>query len=268
MSRAHGLHKELAETLLGAGDAAIDQLDYPAAQRMLEESLALFRQAGNRSRVARVQFSLGLVAFGRGDTNAAAAWLGQSFDLFTEINDPGWVAGVALYLGLALLRYGDQARARALLVESLLITHGAGDDHGVAQALEGLASLAATEGDAERALRLCNAAANVRVRLGLPLPAFDRVWLDAALATARAVLGGSPQGADGWATDLDRIVQYALEMENEPRRGSWLRRARSQHNARLPRGAGMCLSHWDELFEQDFGTSVGAAPCKGHTPLS
>jgi tetratricopeptide (TPR) repeat protein len=220
MSRAHGLHKELAETLLGAGGAAIDQLDYPTAQRMLEESLDLFRHTGNRGRVARVQFSLGLVAFGRGDDKAAATWLGQSFDLFTEINDPGWVAGVALYLGLALLRCGNQARARALMVESLLITHGAGDDHGVAQALEGLASLAAAEGNAERALRLCDAAANVRTQLGLPLPAFDRVWLDAALATARAALGDWPQGADGSVGHLDRIVQYALEIDNEFRRTS------------------------------------------------
>src|SRR5206468_3939065 len=72
MSRAHGLHNELAETLLAVGDAAIEQLDFPAAQCSLEESLDLFRQSDNRRRVARVQFSLGLVAFGRGDDKTAA----------------------------------------------------------------------------------------------------------------------------------------------------------------------------------------------------
>jgi predicted ATPase/transcriptional regulator with XRE-family HTH domain len=218
MSRAHGLHKELAETLLAVGDAAIDQFDFPTAQRMLEESLDLFRQSGNWRRVAHVQFSLGLVAFGRGDDETAAAWLDRSLDLFIEINIPGWVAGVDLYLALALLRCGEQTRARALLLDSLRITHAGGDDHGVAQALEGLASLAAAEGNAERALRLCAAAADIRTKLGLPLPAFDRVWLDAALASARAALGNSRQDADASAMALDRLVEYALEIENEPRR--------------------------------------------------
>jgi predicted ATPase/DNA-binding XRE family transcriptional regulator len=217
LTRAHGLHTELAETLLAVGDAAIDQLDYPTAQRMLEESLDLFRQKGNRRRVGRVQFSLGLVAFGRGDDKAAAAWLEQTLDLFSEINDSGGVAAATLYLGLALLRRGERARARALMVESLLISHGAGDDHGVAQALEALASLAAAEGDAQRALRLCAAAADVRTQLGLPLPEFDRVWLDAALATAGVVLGDRLEGAGGSTMALDSIVQYALEIENEPR---------------------------------------------------
>jgi len=218
MTRAHGLHKELAETLLSVGDAAIEQLDYPTAQRMLEESLNLFLQVGNRQRVAIVQFSLGLVAFGRGDDKAAAAWLHQSLDLFTEINDSGGLAAAALYLGLALLRCGERARARAFLVDSVVITHADGDDHGVAQALEGLSALAAAEGDAQRALRLCAAAADVRLRLGLPLPAFDSVWLDVALATARATVGDGLQDAGGSAMDLDRIVQYAVEVETEPRR--------------------------------------------------
>jgi hypothetical protein len=39
------------------------------------------------------------------------------------------------------------------------------------------------------------------------------------LATARAALDDWPQGADGPVGHLDRIVQYALEMDNEPRRG-------------------------------------------------
>jgi predicted ATPase/DNA-binding XRE family transcriptional regulator len=213
MSRAHSLHTDLAETLLSAGSAAAYELEYATAQRMLEESLDLFRRTGNRRSVARVQFSLGLAAFGRGDDNTAAVALDQSLNLFTEIDDPGWGAGAALYLGLALLRCGEPARARALLVKSLVMTHARGDDHGVAQALEGLASLAASEGDAERALRLCAAAEDVRTQLGLPLPAFDRLWLDAALATARAALGGRPRGVGVSALALDRVVQYALEIE-------------------------------------------------------
>jgi hypothetical protein len=123
------------------------------------------------------------------------------------------VADVALYLGLALLRSGERARARALLVKSLVSTHAAGDDHGVAQALEGLASLAVAEGDAQRSLRLCAAAADVRIRLGLSLPTFDRAWLATALVTARASLADPQQGAGGFAMDLDRIVGYALEIE-------------------------------------------------------
>jgi hypothetical protein len=78
-----------------------------------------------------------------------------------------------------------------------------------------LSSLAAAQGDPRRALRLCAAAAEIRTQLGLPLPAWDKSWLDAALATARAALGDTLP-TSGPSMSLDQVVQYALEGEDEP----------------------------------------------------
>ena len=65
-----------------------------------------------------------------------------------------------------------------------MIAEASRDDHGVAQALEGLASLAVAQGRSQRAMRLCAIAADIRARIGIPVIAWDRQWLDAVLAAA------------------------------------------------------------------------------------
>lgn len=128
------------------------------------------RRPPNRQSAANAQFSLGLVAFGRGDHRAAVEWLEQSLATMTALNDTASTAMVALYLGLAELQCGEPTSAQSTLVKSLRLMAADRDDHGIAQVLEGLASLAAAVGDAHRALRLFAAAAEIRARLGLPLP--------------------------------------------------------------------------------------------------
>ena len=213
--RGYGLRAELAQTLQEFGKTATELFDYPAAQRALEESLEIFRQLGNVQGVGRVQFFLGLVAFGRGDHQSAVAWLERSLGIFTEVDDSVWVAGNSIYLGLAIVGSGDVDRARAMLLDGLLIAHEDRDDHGVAQALEALASLAAAEADHQRAVTLCAAATDIRDQLGLPTSAWVKQWLDTALAPSRAALGDRLPPV-GPTMPLEATVQYALEIRNEP----------------------------------------------------
>jgi len=148
----------------------------------------------------------------------AGAWLEQSLRLYTEINRAGWVAGAATYLGLTLVRCGDLARARSLLEDSVLIAEASRDEDGVAQALEGLASLAAAQDRSQRAVRLCAIAADVRPRLGIPVPAWDRQWLDAVLASAGAAWSDLLSDGSCLALPMGDVVRYALERDGEPAR--------------------------------------------------
>jgi hypothetical protein len=161
---------------------------------------------------------LGLAAFGSGDDRSAVAWLEQSLALYSQINRAGWVAGASIYLGPALVRCGDLARARPLLVNSVLIAQANRDDHGVAEAVEGLASLAAAEGRSQRAVRLCVIAADIRARIGIPVAAWDRRWLDAVLATAGAASSDLPSDGSCLVLPVDEVVQYALERDDVPKR--------------------------------------------------
>ena len=85
------------------------------------------------------------------------------------------------------------------------------DDHGVAQALEALACLAAAQADHPRALALHAAAADIREQLGLPISAWEKHWLDAALASR----AGDHLPNGGPPMPVAAAVQYALEVRDQ-----------------------------------------------------
>ncbi|MGH2601604.1 MAG: ATP-binding protein, partial [Dehalococcoidia bacterium] len=87
------------------------------------------------------------------------------------------------------------------------------DRQGVASSLQGMASVAAADGEAARAATLCGAADALRTALGVQLPAASRAKFDEALAVARAALGEdefTAAWAAGQALSLEEAVAEAL----------------------------------------------------------
>jgi hypothetical protein len=62
---------------------------------------------------------------------------------------------------------------------------------------------------------LCAIAADIRARIGIPVTAWDRQWLDAALATVGAVSRDVVPNGSQPALPISDIVQYALERDDE-----------------------------------------------------
>jgi hypothetical protein len=111
---------------------------------------------------------------------------------------------------------GIYGAARARFEESLAICREVGDKRGTAQNLEGLAALAVTQGQFERAARLFRAAEALREAIGTPLPPADRVEHDRSVAAIRTALGEeafAAAGAEGRAMSLDEAVAFAQAAE-------------------------------------------------------
>src|SRR5690349_10750165 len=94
--------------------------DYNRATALLEESLPLWRETGDKSGLAKSFASLGVVARLQGDFARARALHEQSLALNRELGHKSEVADALLSLGMVAEDEGDYARASALYQECLI----------------------------------------------------------------------------------------------------------------------------------------------------
>jgi hypothetical protein len=91
-----------------------------------------------------------------------------------------------------------------------------GDRLRVANGLDGVAFVAGVQGQAERAVRLRGAAANLRAAIGAPLPLGSRAMYDQTKAALRAALGEDALAAawaHGHALPLEQAIAEALKTD-------------------------------------------------------
>ena len=69
-----------------------EQEDHGAAQALLEESLAIFRELGNKRGIAYSLWSLGNVVHQQGDNGAAQALWEESLAIFRELDNKRGIA--------------------------------------------------------------------------------------------------------------------------------------------------------------------------------
>jgi predicted ATPase/DNA-binding CsgD family transcriptional regulator len=96
------------------------------AERLLQEALDLWRQAGDRRRMAQTLVYLGLVAWQRGDYEEARSIGQEGLSLARDAGDWVMQGGSLLGLGLATWKLGDRATASDLLEEALALYQKAG----------------------------------------------------------------------------------------------------------------------------------------------
>jgi DNA-binding NarL/FixJ family response regulator len=125
------------------------QGDVARARSLVEESQVLFKEAGGRGRMAEVFAVQGLISFGEGDFPAARALLEESFKLSLEL-DNKWT---------------------------------------IVWCLEGLAAVAAAQGEPVRAVWFMSAAQALREAIGTPLPSFSQAMHEFTITSVRMQLG-------------------------------------------------------------------------------
>ena len=153
---AEGGNASLArvKALYGTGVLAFDQGDYPRAEALLEQSLALSRERGDQVSTALALNHLALVHRNRGDYPRAITLLEES-EALCRATGQRWVLAEALYSqALAVRRLEDYDRATALLEESLPLWQEAGDKSGLARSFGSLGVVARLRGDFARAKTL------------------------------------------------------------------------------------------------------------------
>lgn len=131
-----------AEALRGAGLLTWDQGEYATARSLLEESLALSRQAGDQEGIANSLNNLGLVAQDQGHNAEARTFYEDSLAIRREIGDKRGISVSLNNLGKLACQQGRYAEARSLLEESLLLDEELGNRRGTATSLYNLGTVA------------------------------------------------------------------------------------------------------------------------------
>jgi non-specific serine/threonine protein kinase len=181
-----------ARGLRAAGLLTVNQGNDERALVLATESLALWRDLGERQNVALALHVLGLVSLGLGEYDHAVASITESQELFEELDNPWWVAGVRSdVLGRAVYGRGDLAGATVILEDALAVHREFGDPLNAAVTLNCLGFFACERGDRTKAAAQFAASLPLWRELGIrwTLPS----WL-AGVATL-SVLCGAPERA-------------------------------------------------------------------------
>src|SRR5215210_4180376 len=121
---------------------------------LLEESLALSREAGSLRGVAGSIFILGISWRTRGDLERATRLLEEALTMFRETGDQALIASVLTHLGFTFLFQGDLERATATSEEAAAMFRVQKHTSYLADALNNLGWVALLRGDSERARAL------------------------------------------------------------------------------------------------------------------
>jgi non-specific serine/threonine protein kinase len=144
-----------AKALSEVGWIATYQGDYQQAVALLEESMALFKELGDKPGVATSLVHLGNMALHGGDHERLRTLSQEAEALRRELADRQALAFLLWFSGIAAaVDEGDHARAVTLLEESLALNRELGDLRGTAMSLTWLGITALVQGEPERAAAL------------------------------------------------------------------------------------------------------------------
>jgi predicted ATPase/class 3 adenylate cyclase len=128
-----------ARALLVTARLAFNQSNYDQGEVLIQESMALFRELGDRRGIALSLDRLGMAAWRRGDFRAARVLMEEDLALFREMGDQDRVAWSLFTLGLLNNKQGEYTRACTLFEESLTLFRELGNKRGIAASLTQLA---------------------------------------------------------------------------------------------------------------------------------
>jgi len=200
------------------GNIALRQGDNELAQRAFADSLAITRKLGNKDAVAQSLIDLGQATLCLDNRIQAKTYFQESFDLFRELGNKSWQVEVdcLYYFGLIAQFEGDNQQARIFLVQFLVLSREIGPIWQRANALMGLAGVAAADGKALRAARLLGAA-DTQIKAGASYwDAAESRYIGLATASAVAQLGEDAFAeayAEGRAMAFEQAANYALETD-------------------------------------------------------
>jgi tetratricopeptide (TPR) repeat protein len=185
-STASNLRRALAMAVGNRGE--LDR-----AKKLLEESLALSREAGSIRGAAHTLWALGVTYMMGGELDRATELLEEALTLWRASGDPAIIAGILTHLGHTSLLQGDIERATAASEEAAsMLRERKNRNHYLAEVLENLGWAALLQGSLEQAKALFAESLGLRRELGDKLTVPNTVE---ALASAAAAQGEAERPA-------------------------------------------------------------------------
>jgi predicted ATPase/DNA-binding SARP family transcriptional activator len=158
-------------------------------------------------------FAKSLIALMRGDYEQAAALLEETLVLTEDLGNRMGHLWTRVHLGHIALRAGDLTEARATFAETAQNFHKDGSTIGVVFTLEGLAGLSVAVGKPERAATLIGWTDATREQIINPRPFLEQANVDRDIAAIMAKIGSSAFEVaydSGREMTLDEAVALAL----------------------------------------------------------
>ena len=143
-----GDQDRVAYCLYNLADLASIQGAYAQALALFEESLALFRELGNKRGIALSLLHCAEVLFNaQGDQARIRTLLEEGLALCREVGDKDGIAASFSFSGKVALSQGDVFTARSQLEKSLALYREMGDRQRIGQSLSALAKVMVVQGD-------------------------------------------------------------------------------------------------------------------------
>jgi tetratricopeptide (TPR) repeat protein len=183
--------------------------EHEQSQRLCQESLALYRQAGDRPGMAMALKHLGIVAGAMGRLEQAERQLGQALALYQEIGDPHGTANTLNDMGVVTARQGALAQAKQMHAKCLSIRRRIEDLWGVGTSLNNLGYLAYLAQEYAEAKEHLSESLSIQRQIG------DRYQIANCLCNLGAVGAALGERRDA----LDRLresLRIASEIEARP----------------------------------------------------
>lgn len=199
---------QLAFALFRYAIRLIDTGDYPEAERIAAESLAIYRRRENRDYIVEPLCSLGRLALLRGDLAQARLLLQEGVAIARSVGNVLGLNNLLPRLGVVALYSGKPDEARRLLDESLDLSRTIGSAMYLAWSYTYLADTALWQGEVEEAARwMAEALVHHARPRWLRTETVDCLWVAARLATAQ---GDYPRAAAlfGLAEQMAQRIGY------------------------------------------------------------
>ena len=210
LARELGDQTGIARALTWRGNVFEGQGDFDAATALYEESLELSRKLEDKWWTATVLAVMGRIARRKGNYAKAVAFCEESLTMFRTVGGKRYVAYALLVTGHTVRLQGDLDRAAGLYRESLALFGETKDKWVATESIEGLALIASAQGNHERAARLLGAGEAARETFGITMPRPEAGDREHFWAAIRE----RPEGtsfASAWAEGLAMTLEQAIE---------------------------------------------------------
>jgi predicted ATPase/transcriptional regulator with XRE-family HTH domain len=209
MFRELGDRRRGANCLNLLGIIARNQCSYSEAVAALEEGLQIHREYDDQFYIAQDLFQLGAVARQQSELARARSLLEDSLSIQRMIGPPRSVGIVLFHLGLVAANEGDDAGAQSLYEQSVALMRQVKDKFHQAFLLEAFANLSVGQGRLRRGAHLSGAADALRQQIGSTVPPWAQPGLDRTLRLAREGLGEDAFG-QAWAEGKAMTLEQAI----------------------------------------------------------
>jgi predicted ATPase/class 3 adenylate cyclase len=217
--RKLGFTSGIIEALKQLGALAIREGNFEVAHLRLDEGLSILQAnsyvLGNS---ITMSYDLGDLAYFEGDYELAKIFYENCLSWASQKCLPHSAAWANARLGYLYKQLGENVKARKYFLEALKPNLGGKSMEGVGFTLEGLASLAVSEGQCEKALKLFSWSTSLREWRGEFRPPVEQASVDHDLAAIRSFLSDDEfynLYGEGRKMSMDQALALALEESDD-----------------------------------------------------